>query len=66
VGRIGVEQCGQNVNVDFTVAPHPLQIMGIGSRSKKYKMIPMALGMKIASNVHMTDRMPRRLASPLT
>ena len=74
---IGCRHCGQAVR---TAAPQPAQKAwpflagvphaghgtGIGSRRMKYRMIPIAFGMKIASSVHSTWFIPRRLASPKT
>ena len=39
---------------------------GTGSRRMKYRMIPIAFGMKIASSVHSTWFIPRRFASANT
>ena len=44
--------------------PQPGHGFGRGSRRMKYKIIPIALGMKIASSVHITYRICRRFASP--
>lgn len=68
-GHIGfrdVPQFGQNVYFDRTFDLHEGQVTGGGSRRMKYRIMPIPSGMKIASSVHITWRMPRRLASPDT
>src|ERR1700734_3750856 len=64
VGCSKVPQRGQNGNFAFSTCPQPGQGFGRGSRRMKYKIIPIALGMKIESSVHITYRICRRFASP--
>ena len=59
-----VPQRGQNGNFAFSICPQPGHGFGRGSRRMKYKIIPIALGTKIASSVHITYRICRRFASP--
>jgi len=63
-GYSKVPQCGQNGSFAFSTCPQPGHSFGTGSRRRKYKIIPIALGMKIASSVHITYRICRRFASP--
>ena len=64
VGCSKVPQCGQNGNFAFSTCPQPGHGFGRGSRRMKYKIIPIALGTKVASSVHITYRICRRFASP--
>ena len=54
VGSSEVPQCGQNVNPDFASCAQPGQALIGGSRSTKYRMMPMPSGINIASSVHIT------------
>jgi hypothetical protein len=64
VGCSKVPQREQNGNFAFSICPQPGHGFGRGSRRMKYKIIPIAFGMKIASSVHITYRICRRFASP--
>src|SRR5947199_9350793 len=45
-----VPQRGQNGNFAFSTCPQPGHGFGSGSRKMKYRITPIALGMKIASS----------------